>query len=124
MGNPTHLLWATNLGLVSVLIYRLCRVWIDLAVLVSSLCSPQITTTGHPSSSAFSFPFLESRQSRARQTNTTLSGFHVLSGAGITKNFVEKGNLRGYCTSYQKLACFVLYLSIINNSLKNKLCIL
>ena len=32
--------------------------------------------------------------------------------------------LRGYCTSYQKLACFVLYLKIINNFLKNKLRIL
>ena len=32
--------------------------------------------------------------------------------------------LRGYCTSYQKWACFVLYLKIINNFLKNKLCIL
>ena len=32
--------------------------------------------------------------------------------------------LRGYCTSYQKLACFVLYLKIINNFVKNKLCIL
>ena len=32
--------------------------------------------------------------------------------------------LRGYCTSYQKLACFVLYLKIINTFLKNKLCIL
>ena len=32
--------------------------------------------------------------------------------------------LRGYCTSYQKSACFVLYLKIINNILKNKLCIL
>ena len=28
-------------------------------------------------------------------------------------------DLRGYCTSYQKLACFVLYLKIINNFLKN-----
>ena len=32
--------------------------------------------------------------------------------------------LRGYCTSYQKLACFVLFLKIIKNFLKNKLCIL
>ena len=32
--------------------------------------------------------------------------------------------LRGYCTSYQKLACFVLYLKIINNFLKNKVYIL
>ena len=32
--------------------------------------------------------------------------------------------LRGYCTSYQKLACFVLYRKLINNFLKNKLCIL
>ena len=32
--------------------------------------------------------------------------------------------LRGYCTSYQKSACFVLYLKIINNLLKNKVCIL
>ena len=31
--------------------------------------------------------------------------------------------LRGYCTSYQKLACFVLYLKIIN-TLKNNVCIL
>ena len=30
----------------------------------------------------------------------------------------------GYCTSYQKLACFVLYLKIINNFLKNKSSIL
>ena len=26
--------------------------------------------------------------------------------------------LRGYCTSYQKIACFVLYLEIIDNFLK------
>ena len=32
--------------------------------------------------------------------------------------------LRGCCTSYQKLACFVLYRKLINNFLKNKLCIL
>ena len=32
--------------------------------------------------------------------------------------------LRGYCTSYQKLVCFVLYLHIINNFSKNKVCIL
>ena len=32
--------------------------------------------------------------------------------------------LRGYCTSYQKLACFVFYLKIINNFMKTKLCIL
>ena len=31
--------------------------------------------------------------------------------------------LRGYCTSHQKLACFELYLKIINNFLKNKFCI-
>ena len=30
--------------------------------------------------------------------------------------------LRGCCTSYQKLACFVLYRKLINNFLKNKLC--
>ena len=31
--------------------------------------------------------------------------------------------LRGYCTvSYQKLACFVLYLKIINMFLKNNIC--
>ena len=29
--------------------------------------------------------------------------------------------LSGYCTTYQKLACFVLYLKIINNFLKNEL---
>ena len=29
-----------------------------------------------------------------------------------------------YCTSYQKLACFMLYLKIINKFLKNKVCIL
>ena len=32
-------------------------------------------------------------------------------------------DLRGYYTSYQKLACFVLYLNIMNNFLKNKVCI-
>ena len=32
--------------------------------------------------------------------------------------------LRGYCTSYQKLACFVLCLKITNTFLKNKICIL
>ena len=32
--------------------------------------------------------------------------------------------LRGYCTPDQKLACFVLYLKIINTFLKNNLCIL
>ena len=33
-------------------------------------------------------------------------------------------SLRGYCTSYQKLACFVLYLRIINICLRNNKCIL
>ena len=33
-------------------------------------------------------------------------------------------DLRGYCTSYQKLACLVLYLKIINTFLKNNKCIL
>ena len=37
---------------------------------------------------------------------------------------VGESFLRGYCTSYQKLACFVLYLKIINQFLKNRLCIL
>ena len=32
--------------------------------------------------------------------------------------------LRGYCTSYPKLTCFMLYLKIINTFLKNNLCIL
>ena len=32
--------------------------------------------------------------------------------------------LRGYCTSYQNLACFVLYLKIVNTFLKNNICIL
>ena len=31
--------------------------------------------------------------------------------------------LRGYCTSYSKLACFVLYLKIVNTFLKNNICI-
>ena len=32
--------------------------------------------------------------------------------------------LRGYSTSYPKLACFVLYLKIVNTFLKNNICIL
>ena len=32
--------------------------------------------------------------------------------------------LRGYYTLYQKLACFVLYLKIINTFLENDICIL
>ena len=35
-----------------------------------------------------------------------------------TFNFID--HLRGYCTSYQKFACFVLYLKIIN-ALKNNI---
>ena len=31
--------------------------------------------------------------------------------------------LREYCTSYQKLVYFVFFLKIINNFLKNKVCI-
>ena len=31
---------------------------------------------------------------------------------------------KGYCTSYPKLACYVLYLKIINTFLKNNICIL
>ena len=38
--------------------------------------------------------------------------------------YQQKYVLRGYCTSYQKLACFVLYLKIINTFLKNNICIL
>ena len=34
--------------------------------------------------------------------------------------FPSSEPLRGYCTYYQKLACFVLYLKIINNVLKIK----
>ena len=40
--------------------------------------------------------------------------------------FLELLHLRGYCTSYQKLACVcvcVLYFKVINNFLKSKLCI-
>ena len=33
-------------------------------------------------------------------------------------------SFKGYCTSYQKLACFVLYLKRINTFLKNNICIL
>ena len=32
--------------------------------------------------------------------------------------------LKGYCTSFQKLARFVLYLKMINNYLKNEVYIL
>ena len=42
----------------------------------------------------------------------------------LRSNLDSLGSLRGYCTSYQKIACFVLYLKIINNVLKNKVCIL
>ena len=40
------------------------------------------------------------------------------------KKVLKHKILRGYCTSYQKLACFVLYLKIIKKYLKNKLCTL
>ena len=33
-------------------------------------------------------------------------------------------DLRGYCTSFQKLACFVLYLNVFNTFMKNNTCIL
>ena len=42
----------------------------------------------------------------------------------VSFKWINPLGLRGYCTSYQKLACFVLYLKIINNFLKNKVCIL
>ena len=45
-------------------------------------------------------------------------------GEGVVATSQDCWYLRGYCTSYQKLACFVLYLKIINNFLKNKVCIL
>ena len=35
--------------------------------------------------------------------------------AKAKEKFQWNFKLRGYCTSYQKLACFVLYLKIINN---------
>ena len=67
MGNPMLLLQTTSLSLVSVLYIDFAGMnRLSYAMHVASLCSPQKTTTCHPSSSAFSFPFLESRQSRAR----------------------------------------------------------
>ena len=42
----------------------------------------------------------------------------------LFEEFITQINLRGYCTSYQKLAYFVIYLKIITNFLKNILCIL
>ena len=45
--------------------------------------------------------------------------FSSLSGSLISKN----QSLRGYCTPSQKLACFVLFLKIIDTFLKkNKVC--
>ena len=41
---------------------------------------------------------------------------HFAYGIGGLGNDNDK--LKGYCTPNQKLACFVLYLKIINNSLK------
>ena len=38
--------------------------------------------------------------------------------------YLNWANLRGYCTPKQKLACFVLYLKIINTFLKNNVYIL
>ena len=32
-------------------------------------------------------------------------------------------HFRGYCTLNQKLACFVLYIKMINTFLKNNICI-
>ena len=52
--------------------------------------------------------------------STILTGTLVACGTKPT----SPKCLRGYCTSYQKLACFVPYLKIIKIFLKNKLCIL
>ena len=51
---------------------------------------------------------------------------HTWSGEGKKMHtYIHIWNsLRGYCTSYQKLACFVLYLKIIITILKNSICIL
>ena len=42
----------------------------------------------------------------------------------IPQRIYEKVELRGYCTTNQKLACFVLYLKIFNIFLKTDMCIL
>ena len=41
-----------------------------------------------------------------------------------SKDSAGVNNLRGYCTLNHKLACFVLYLKIINTLLKNNICTL
>ena len=58
MGNPTHL-QATGAELSVCVFILTLQMWIDLAMRVTSLCFPQETTTRHPSSFAFSFPFLK-----------------------------------------------------------------
>ena len=48
---------------------------------------------------------------------------YLLKSFAISLSWFPCG-LSEYCTSYQKLACFVFYHEIINNFLKNELCIL
>ena len=54
-------------------------------------------------------------------------GFLTTDHLHALNQLIEKANeyqLRGYCTSYPKLACFVLYLKIINTFLRTNICIL
>ena len=73
-----------------------------------------------------------SKKTYPKQSSRALGDFKdhqgpmVVTKPWITSSqyFVYIWNLRGYGTSYQNLACFVLYLKIINNFLKDKLRIL
>ena len=47
-----------------------------------------------------------------------------VDGNSIISFHIMNYSLREYCTPNQKLACFVLYLKIINTFLKNNICIL
>ena len=66
----------------------------------------------------------QKKQNKTKQHNTTQSKAKWNKTKQKAKQSFIKQTLRGYCTSYQKLACFVLYFKIINTFLKNNICIL
>ena len=66
--------------------------------------------------------FLYELKRRWGWSNRTVNVFLQKNKSWLDRDVIFM--LRGYCTSYQKSACFVLYLKIINNFLKNKSCIL
>ena len=70
---------------------------------------------------------LNKNNNNKNNNNNNKKIFGILMEKGTLDFTAQIGRIRclkGYCTSYQKLACFILYLKKINTFLENNICII